>query len=338
MFSMPNESEFAIKKSNLKEESLIISKKLAEKYKIAPYTAEELSEIILAGLRTGEIKLEKKGRSFIVKDIELWFKERLIPNTIVLSEEDYKRALYRAFRLLVLAHIAMTDFGSSRQRDFGQRWTDFTRGFLGEIGIEKFFSQKLGIAIKLEEKEIGNVERFLPSDITKIKKLGMWRDVKTDVSIKTSKLGSMWLDIGTQIAHSDAFIFIKISLTVDHLIHFFKSNGFLKMLVDMAKGLKEIENSAEEFKKLCDRIPDLKPFAAYIPGFAWDKDMERGKLRIYESPKSKRKKIVGGIGLFLKGMADSVEGLGEITPPKHLACLDSLRWSKKDWNQLKSKL
>lgn len=332
-------TDFEIKwrKSKSKEDSRNIASKLADSFDIVPYTVNELADVISAGIRSNEIKLEKKGRGYVVNDVEKWFKERLMPNTIILTENDYKRALYRAFRLLVLANIAMTDFGSSRQRDFGQRWTDFTRGFLGEIGIEKFFSEKLGITIDLEEWEIGDVKNFLPTDITKIKDNGNWRDVKTNVSIKTSKLGSMWLDIGSQLVHSDAFVFIKIGLTVDHLTHFFKSNGFLDQIVRMGKELGEVEDYEKEFKQLCDNIDNIKPFPTYIPGFVWNSDMENGSLEIYET-RTGRKTIVGGVGRFTAGMAKSVEGLGEISPPKHLASLGALRWSQKDWAELKKKV
>lgn len=325
------------RKSKTKEDSLKIAGEIAKKYSICPYNVDELADVVRAGVRANEIEIKKDGRSYYVLNVEKWFKNRLIPNTIVLTKDDYKKALYRAFRLLVLGNIAMTDFGSSRQRDFGQRWTDFTRGFLGEIGIEKFFKQKLNLIVELEEKKIGNFEEFLPTDITRVREKRNWREAKTLVSIKTSKLGSMWLDIGTQLSHSDAFIFIKIGLTVDHLLHFFKDNNFLKSFVNMAKKLNEIDNVKEELEKLHDSIPNVKPFPTYIPGFVLKEDMEKGNLKIYKTSQG-NKTIVGGLGLFTGESTRKIEGLGEMTPPKHIACLGSLRWEKKDWNNLKNKI
>ncbi|MBU1052185.1 MAG: hypothetical protein KJ718_06585 [Nanoarchaeota archaeon] len=306
---------------------------LANTYDISPYNLVELTDVITAGIRGNELELVKEGNKYYIKDVESWFKERLMPNTIELSEEDYKRALYRAFRLLVLGNIAMTDFGSSRQRDFGQRWTDFCRGFLGEIGIEKFLKEKFSITVDLEEKEIGDVETFLPTDITKIKEGDKWRETRTLTSIKTSKLGSMWLDIGSQLPHSDAFIFIKIGLTVDHLLHFFKGSNFLSDLVKMAKDLGEVNDIKTEFEDLCKKISDIKPFPTYIPGFAYKKDFEKGEFKVYES-RSGKKKICGGIGFFSGEPTRNFEGLGELSPPKHMACLDSLRWTNKNWKEL----
>ena len=336
---MEDEDKFKVKwrKSSPKDDANILAGEFANKYDISPYNSSELATVIIAGVRAGEIQLEKSGRGFILKNAEEWFNNRLMPNTIVLTEDDYKRALYRAFRILVLGDIAMTDFGSSRQRDFGQRWTDFTRGFLGEIGIEKFFKEKLNKEIDLEEVEIGDVSKFLPTDIVKVKENGKWRNIKNDTSIKTSKLGSMWLDIGTQLNHSEAFIFIKIGLTVDHLVHFFKKQKIVNMLVKIGESLGEIKNPEEELKKLLDSIEDIKPFPTYVPGFVWKKDLENGVLNIYET-RTGNKKIIGGCGLFSGVPTRIFEGLGELTPPKHMACLDSLRWSKADWQKLSDKI
>ena len=327
--------EFKWRKSKSQEDTLHMAEELSKVHNISPYTLAELSEVISAGIRSGEIVKVKRGQAYIV-DLEKWFVERLMPNTITLSEDDYKKALYRSFRLLVIADIAKTDFGSSRQRDFGQRWTDFTRGFLGELGIEQFFKKNLKLEIELEEAEVGDVKKFLPSDITKVKDNGKLRDVKTNISIKTSKLKSMWLDIGSQVEHSDAFIFIKIALTTDHLVSFIKSNGFLEKLVKMGQELGEVADYEKEIKLLCDNIPDVKPFPAYIAGFVWKNDLKNGTLRIHET--AKNKVVVGGIGFYDENTAKSVEGLGDISSGKHLACLDALRWKKSDWQELKNKI
>lgn len=325
--------EFKWRKSKYQEDTLHMAEEISKVHNILPYTIIELSEVISAGIRSGEIGKIKRGQVYIV-DLETWFVERLMPNTITLSEEDYKKALYRSFRLLVIADIAKTDFGSSRQRDFGQRWTDFTRGFLGELGIEQFFRKNLKLEIDLEESEVGDVKQFLPSDITKVKENGKWRNVRTNISIKTSKLKSMWLDIGSQIEHSDSFIFIKIALTTDHLVSFIKSNGFLEKLVKMGQELGEVADYEKEIKLLCENIPDVKPFPAYIAGFVLKNDLKNGTLRIHET--AKNKVVVGGIGFYGENTAKSVEGLGDISSGKHLACLDSLRWKKSDWQELKN--
>src|SRR3989338_9920201 len=107
--------EFKWRKSKSQEDTLHIAEELSKIYNISPYTVIELSEVVSAGIRSGEIGKIKRGQSYIV-DLEKWFTERLMPNTITISENDYKKALYRSFRLLIIANIAKTDFGSSRDR------------------------------------------------------------------------------------------------------------------------------------------------------------------------------------------------------------------------------
>jgi hypothetical protein len=324
------------RRSYAKEDSLKIAKQIAGSHDIKPYTNEELAEVIMAGAKTGEITKEKRGASYHLTNVEEWFKERLMPNTIILSKEQYKLALYRSLKLLVLGNIAQTDFGSSRQRDFGQRWTDFTRGFLGELGIRDFFNKRLSAEVDLEEARVGEVEEFLPKDIVKIKDDGSWRDVKTNVSIKTSKLKSMWLDIGSQLEHSDAFVFIKIGLTTDHLLSFMKDIGWVKDLVQMAKDMKETEDIEKELKELSEKIPDVKPFSTYISGFVWQDELRNGQLEIHEA--TKKKTVVGGLGKFNLDNADEVNGIGEIGDGKYIASLNALRWKKEDWEELKNKM
>jgi len=329
--------EFKWRKSKTKEDSLVIAEALAKNHDITPYTEEELAGVISSGARVGELIKEKKGNSYVLKDVDKWLTERLMPNTINLSVDDYKKALFRAFKLITTADIAKTDFGSSRQRDFGQMWTDFTRGFLGEIGIEKYFKEKFDMEIELEESEVGDVEKFLPTDITYVKDKGNLREVKTDISIKTSKLKSMWLDIGTQLAHSDAFIFIKIGLTTDHLVSFMKDNGFIDKILEMGKELNEIQDIEAAKKEIFAKVEDIKQLPAYISGFVWKKDMESNNLVIHTTAKNKI--IIGGIGLYKdKNMANKIEGLGEISTPKYVASLGALRWFKKDWKDIKNKI
>jgi len=329
-------SEFKWRKSQSKADSLAIAEELKLNFDVASYSVEQLADVVNSALRIGEIELEKHGASYYAKNVEEWLDQRLLPNTVSINWDDYRKALYRSFRLLIVADIAKTDFGSSRQRDFGQRWTDFTRGFLGEIGIEKFFKQKFDAEIDLDESTVGDVSTFLPSDIVKIKDNGNWRPVNTTVSIKTSKLASMWLDIGSQLNHSNAFTFIKIGLTVDHLPSFIKKSGILEQLVGMGKSLSEVDDSAKELAELSSKIEDFSELPAYISGFAWDEDFKNGELTVHQT---KRKKIVvGGIGRFEKEVGDEVGGLGEIAYGKHLASLSSLRWTVSDWNELKRKI
>src|SRR3989344_4754230 len=135
---------YQYRKSKSQEDSLILASALNKSFKIKPYTVEELADVIRASVRGGEIKINKKGRSSVLVGVKEWFENRLMPNTVSIPIKMYKQALYSSFRLVILGKIAKTDFGSSRQRDFGQMLTDFTRGFLGEAAIKVFLEHRFG--------------------------------------------------------------------------------------------------------------------------------------------------------------------------------------------------
>ena len=63
-------------------------------------------------------------------EFENWFKNRLTKNIVFLSKSDYEEMCLSSLKSL--KNFAETDFGSSRQRDFNQKWADTTRGYLGE--------------------------------------------------------------------------------------------------------------------------------------------------------------------------------------------------------------
>lgn len=323
------------RKSKSKEDSLTVAKTLAENFDIEPYALEELADVVKAGVRSNEIEVVPSGRSNVLTRVDEWFQNRLMPNTVSIPEEMYKQALYSAFRLVVLGNIAKTDFGSSRQRDFGQMLTDFTRGFLGEAATKLFFAHRFKLRVDLEEKEIGEVEQFLPTDIVKVWDNRSGRTPKINFSIKTSKLPSMWLDIAKgQLSHSDVFCFIKIGLTVDHFAIFLKDMGFIEKLVSIGKDVGEVKKGSvnKEVHRLLSAIPEMSPWPAYIAGYVTKEDFEKGTLEVDEGRATPI--VVGGCGYFGDVETNKVEGLGDIAKKKYLASVGALRWSQQDWEYI----
>jgi len=86
-------------------------------------------------------------------------------SSVLLTKEDYLRAALHALSLA--PRRAATDYGTSRQRDLAQVWTDAIRGFLGEIAFIKWFKTRFGMEAELDFRK-GQIEEFLPSDITRI--------------------------------------------------------------------------------------------------------------------------------------------------------------------------
>lgn len=305
---------------------------------ISPYSVDQLSDVIRAGARTGSIDMVKDGRSKRLVNLEEWFTERVLPNTISLTREDYMTAMANSFELLTIDAPAKTDFGMSRQREFGQQWTDFTRGYLGEIAFKRFLEENYGIKVNLRQRDAGSgVEEYLPTDVVEIEEDGQSRrvDEAGELSIKTSKLGSLWLAVPQgQIHHSSAFAFVKIGIPLDHLAVFLKESGALDEL------LPHLHDKAEE-QEILDTVPSFSPIPVYIPGFCWRNQLETGGLEMREG--SKHLKVVGGIGPKPAGTPDHMsgrvkfEGLQDPHEEYFGAC-GALNWTPKEWNELLEKM
>ena len=339
--------EGPIRTSYIKEDCIDFVKKLADTADITPFNIGQLGTTLGSAFRSGEIESELRGNRWYIKNVDGWFTQKVLPNTVILTKEDYHVALYRAFKLLILGKIAKTDFGTTRQRDFGHMWTDFTRGYLGEIGITKFIKNKLNLDVKLEETRVGDVKEFIQRDIAQVKDGESFRNVRAKISIKTSKLNALWLDIGNQIGHSDFFVFMKIGLKTDHYTTYMKESGAIDALLNGAVSTGEIsDEQLQEIKKeLFEKIPDFRALPAYVAGYASKKDLEDGKLEVEEYTTKKRsgeeeitRIVIGGMGYYDKDTADEVDGLGEISWGKHLASISSLRWKQEDWDIIKKKI
>ncbi len=153
--------------------------------------------------------------------------ERVRFGLIKLDETDYTNSL--AYALKVAPILAGTDFGTTRQRDLGQLWTDTARGFLGEIAFAKFAKERFGIDLVMDYSLSEELEIYLPSDVKAVILDGREIQVSKSVSIKTTKFNGLWLDIpGSQITHSDYFVFVKTGIPREHFIGYLKNISFLK--------------------------------------------------------------------------------------------------------------
>jgi len=245
-----------------KAEEKLIEQKAAE------FSREYNGEITQGEFKTLITKCAecKSAESITETDIDQWYNQRFKPNVFKISEDVYLKAMIEALKIQFL--IAGTDFGSSRQRDLGQKWSDTIRGYLGEFGVQLWFKERWNIDIDLGHEE-GTLEEYLPLDIHAIKfaEDRSYREPNLKVSIKSTKSNGIWLDIpGDQFHHSDIFVLTKLIITTDHLFSFFKAisvfeDKILKLGLD--KGLLTEEAS----KQIYDNIPSFKPVYGYIAGF-----------------------------------------------------------------------
>jgi len=307
-------------------------------------SAHTLAVQILRGAKEG-LEINEIG-------FEEWFENRFKYQFVWLDKDDYSKALVRALWLAPV--FAGTDFGSSRQRDMAQVWTDTARGFLGEIALSKFLYENFSIETAIDTRR-GELTEFLPTDIVRIKFPDSdWRRPNLRTSIKTTKFNGRWLDVpGAQIEHSDIFILVKIGILRHHFLAFLKAISFLKdKLFPKAKNLGELNN--EMAKELWDEIPHFDPIPAYTAGYLNKNELNLPVHQLICRKKGRTKiriTVTQGIGIFSRetlrnhprireldpdgNLRIEIEPIIEsITTPHFLAHSGGLKWGEENWRRL----
>lgn len=293
----------------------------------------------------------KSVESITESDIDSWYNNRFKSNVFKISEDIYLKAMIEALKIQFL--IAGTDFGSSRQRDLGQKWSDTIRGYLGEFGVKLWFKKRWNIDIDLGHEE-GTLEEYLPTDIHAVKTPADsdFREANLKVSIKSTKSNGIWLDIpGDQFHHSDIFILTKLIITTDHLFSFFKAISVFEdkiLKLGLGKGLL----TQEAANQIYNNIPSFKPVYGYIAGFVkYSKEYEEYDYE-YSIGKTNAK-LYGYSGVYkgdetLRDIKDDInrletkktvnkcefEGIRKFNSSKrYVFGMRNLRYSKEEWKE-----
>ena len=319
---------------------------------ISPVLAEKISDKdTIHKLAVELIRGAEDGLEFTDVSFDEWVWNRFKPQLVWLTTEDYERALLRA--LWLARTFAGTDYGSSRQRDMAQVWTDTARGFAGEIALSKFLQSRYGIEIKVDVTR-GKTEDYLPTDVANIRKEGEeWRSPNITLSIKATKFNGRWLDTpGAQINHSDGFVLTKLGITRQHFLGFLKDSGLIATMLSHGKELKEV--SETDARILLDEIPASYPVPVYLPGWLDKRELNLPIHTLNAAVVGRTKKRIvvrQGVGVFtpdrirqhpsISALQDS-SSLGiEIEPivksftgQKFLAHSGAFKFGDKAWKEL----
>lgn len=108
-----------------------------------------------------EKRANNRGRFYFRKEIlDCWINDRR-ERVIELTFDDYALcldfALAQHFKGYVLA-----DWGTSRQREFGQKVTNWVKGQLAEVAVKKYFKKEFSIDVELDFRIH---EAIVPQDI-----------------------------------------------------------------------------------------------------------------------------------------------------------------------------
>lgn len=199
---------------------------------------------------------------FYKKDLDDWligYKYR----TVELNLDDYSLcldfALAQHFRGYVLA-----DWGTARQREFGQKITNWVKGQLAELAVKKFFKNEFNADIELDF-EIH--DQIVPQDIISVIKNGSPRKPKIGIGIKSSKPKSAYLVLGSNEVSridrkSDVYIFCRPDIPDDHLLRITKDR------------ITELVKFQQHYPKYKDKMPDFENIPCELAGWCRLNELE----------------------------------------------------------------
>ena len=187
-----------------------------------------------------------KGRIYFAEEALNKWKEGFIWRTVELDKKDYAACLDFALAMHFRRYVR-SDFGTGRQREFGQKITNWVKGQLGEVAVKKFLKREFDVHVGLDF-EIR--KKIVPQDIISIKEDKKQRDPKIGVSIKSSKPKSSYLVLGKNEVEiegrrSDVHIFCRPDIPDDHLLRIAKNEI-----------TKTVENE-QHYSKYSEEIPNF---------------------------------------------------------------------------------
>jgi len=199
---------------------------------------------------------QNRGRFlFDQKKLEEWL-EAYKWRTIELTSKDYILCLDFALAQHFRGYV-VSDWGTARQREFGQKITNWVKGQLAEVAVKKFFKKEFDAKIKLD---FSIYDEIVPQDIIGIIKNGKQRKPKIGIGIKASKPKSAYLVLSENEVilperRSDIYIFCRPNIPDDHLLRITRDR------------IIEVVKNQQHYSKYKDEIPEFKNMFCEIAGW-----------------------------------------------------------------------
>ena len=214
------------------------------------------------------------GRFMFDTQVLKKWKEENAWRTVELTKEDYALCLDFALAIHFKGYVA-SDWGTGRQREFGQKITNWVKGQLGEVAVKKFFKREFDLDVELD---FDIHKKIVPQDIIAVSWNNKTRKPKIGVGIKSSKPKNAYLVLGSNEIflndrHSDAYIYCRPDIADDHLIRITKSAlvdivGDKPLYPTYKDSMKDFSNIPCEVAGWCDY--DELEKVTEIPGQKFD--------------------------------------------------------------------
>ena len=207
-----------------------------------------------------------KGRFFFDENKLKEWKDSFAWRTIQLTKDDYALCLDFALAQHFRGYV-LSDWGTARQREFGQKITNWIKGQLGEVAVKKFFRNEFGFEVELDFDIYNNI---VPQDIIGVMDRGKMRKPKIGVGIKSSKPKSAYLVLGEneiklKERRSDIYIYCRPDIPDDHLLRITKE-----------KIIEAVKNKPH-FSKYKDQMPDFANIPCEVAGWCYYTDLEEAR-------------------------------------------------------------
>jgi hypothetical protein len=192
--------------------------------------------------------------------------------TVELDLNDYILCLDFALAQHFRGYV-VSDWSTARQREFGQKITNWIKGQLAEVAVKKFFHNEFDTDVELD---FGIHENIVPQDIIGVNQNGTQRKPNIGIGIKASKPKSCYLilsenEISLPDRKSDVYIFCRPDIPDDHLLRITSDKiiGFVKNQQHFSlykNSIPRFENILCEISGWCDVEELEKTEAKSIPG------------------------------------------------------------------------
>lgn len=209
--------------------------------------------------------LPRKGNGrflFEEEKLKQWNEDRKW-RTVNLNFEDYTLCLDFALAQHFRGYV-QSDWGTGRQREFGQKITNWVKGQLGEVAVKKFLKKEFNVDVELDFDIYADI---VPQDIIGVVQNGKMRKPKVGIGIKSSKPKSAYLVLGSneiklKERRSDLYIYCRPDIPDDHLLRLTKDL--------VVKAVKD----KPHFSRYKDVLPEFSNIPCEIVGWCEPKELE----------------------------------------------------------------
>lgn len=170
--------------------------------------------------------------------------------TVELNRKEYDICLDFALAMHFRGYV-VSDFGSGRQREFGQKVTNWVKGQLGEVGFQRFLKDKFDVDVELD---FNIYKEIVPQDIIGVFDNGKRRKPHIGIGIKSSKPKNAYLildsnEVELAERRSDVYVFCRVDIPDDHLLRIARND-----IISSVKGGPLFDN----YKDLVPTFTNIK--------------------------------------------------------------------------------